>query len=68
MKVTINNAAIELNGSSHSLEMAISQSGVKDFKGLAIAVNNVVIPRTTWDAFNLKENDSVTIIRATQGG
>ncbi len=36
--------------------------------GIAIAVNNQVIPRSQWEAFLLAEGDKITIIRATQGG
>lgn len=68
MKVVMNDTPIDMNGSSANLEQAMSHSGLKDFKGIAVAVNNVVIPRTTWNAFTLKENDTITIIRATQGG
>lgn len=67
MKVIVNDTPIELNGST-MLEQAVLHSGVTDFKGLAVAVNNTVIPRTNWNAYNLNENDTITIIRATQGG
>jgi sulfur carrier protein len=36
--------------------------------GLAIAVNEVVIPRGEWDGYVLREGDRVFVIRATQGG
>jgi sulfur carrier protein len=68
MKVIINDTPIELNGSVSTLEQAILYSGVDDARGLAVAVNNTVIPHTTWKSFQLKENDTITIIHATQGG
>jgi sulfur carrier protein len=37
-------------------------------KGFAVAVNNAVVPRSTWADHLLYPNDKVTIIRATQGG
>lgn len=37
-------------------------------KGIAVAVNSQVIPRTTWSRQVLQLADKVTIIRATQGG
>ncbi|MBV7528575.1 sulfur carrier protein ThiS [Chitinophaga sp. sic0106] len=37
-------------------------------KGIAIAVNNQVIPKTSWDHQALSAADNITIIRATQGG
>lgn len=67
MKVIVNDTPIDLN-SSATLEQAISHSGVNDLRGLAVAVNNTVIPKTTWNNFLLNENDTITIIRAAQGG
>lgn len=64
----MNDTPIDLNGSSLSLEHVISHSGINDFKGLAVAVNDNVIPKITWSAYQVKENDTITIIRATQGG
>lgn len=37
-------------------------------KGVAIAVNSQVIPKTSWPEQILQTADKVTIIRATQGG
>lgn len=37
-------------------------------RGVAVAVNDAVVPRTEWAAHALREHDRVTIIRATQGG
>ena len=36
--------------------------------GIAVALNNAVIPKNQWDTTSLSENDKVTIITATQGG
>ncbi|NIG52543.1 sulfur carrier protein ThiS [Chitinophaga sp. Cy-1792] len=37
-------------------------------KGIAVAVNSQVIPRSDWEQQLLAAADNVTIIRATQGG
>ncbi|QJB34561.1 sulfur carrier protein ThiS [Chitinophaga oryzae] len=37
-------------------------------KGIAVAVNNQVVPRNSWDDQPLQPSDNITIIRATQGG
>jgi sulfur carrier protein len=39
-----------------------------DDKGIAIAVNFTVIQKSDWGKTKLKENDNITIIKATQGG
>lgn len=37
-------------------------------KGIAIALNNSVIPKINWHNQFLKQNDEILIIKATQGG
>ena len=37
-------------------------------EGIAIAVNQQVIKRSEWSEWELKPNDDVLIIKATQGG
>ncbi len=68
MKVRINDTALTLQDSIATLEQAMQHSGIDDLKGLAVAVNYTVVPRTNWDTFQLSENDTIIIIRATQGG
>ena len=36
--------------------------------GIAIAVNENVIPRGEWESYALKSQDKIFVIRATQGG
>ena len=36
--------------------------------GIAIAVNENVIPKNQWQTYKLNKNDKVLIIKATQGG
>ena len=36
--------------------------------GIALAVNEKVVPKKEWEKFELKENDKVLLIKATQGG
>lgn len=36
--------------------------------GIAVAVNNQIIPKYSWYEQRLNQNDSILIIKATQGG
>jgi sulfur carrier protein len=36
--------------------------------GIAVAINNTVIPKSAWDSHLLNETDDILIISATQGG
>lgn len=39
-----------------------------DVPGVAVAVNEAVVPRREWPAHRLREGDVVEIVRAVQGG
>lgn len=66
MKVFINQEEKNIN-ESHSLKLLLESLDVSSI-GIAIAVNQTVIPKDSWDKFTLKENDELLLIRATQGG
>ncbi len=66
MKLTLNNKPTEFQGSN--LNQLLLDVNLAETKGIAVAVNNKVIPRNEWNTHKLNENDSITIIRATQGG
>ena len=37
-------------------------------RGIAVAVNGAVVPRTDWASTQLRAGDSIEIVRARQGG
>ena len=37
-------------------------------EGVAFAENDIVVPRSQWDSFVIKENDNILIIKAARGG
>lgn len=37
-------------------------------RGIAVAVNQLVIPRTDWHSTSLRADDKIEIITAVQGG
>jgi len=64
---------IEVNGVSQHLDANqnlknLIDKTVSDTRGMAVAVNNMVIPQNLWDQTSLTENDKVLLIKATQGG
>ena len=42
--------------------------GLAERKGVAVAINDEVAPRSTWPARILAASDHVLVIQATQGG
>ena len=65
--VFVNNKSCTLEANS-SLNIPLEQNGITNQKGIAVAVNNAVVPKTEWQSKILNENDKITIIKATQGG
>ena len=37
-------------------------------KGIAVALNNKVVPRSEWTNCKINHNDKLLLIKATQGG
>lgn len=37
-------------------------------KGVAVAVNQTVIPQSAWSDTHLQDQDKILVIKATQGG
>lgn len=68
MELIINHIRKTFNELPENLEalLAMEASGKK--KGIAIALNNRIIPRSDWTTTILKDQDSILIITATQGG
>ncbi|MCT2408279.1 sulfur carrier protein ThiS [Chryseobacterium antibioticum] len=68
MELTINHTTKTFEVLPENLEelMAMEIPGKK--KGIAVAVNNRIIPLSAWTETLLKDKDLVLIITATQGG
>jgi sulfur carrier protein len=53
---------------SATLTTLLGQLGLADRPGVAVAVNQAVVPRADWQARALRDGDRVLVIHASQGG
>jgi sulfur carrier protein len=67
VEVTINQQTFQLSAEGGLAEV-LSLLRIGQADGIAIAVNEVVIPHGEWGGYVLQERDRVFVIRATQGG
>ncbi len=67
MQIHLNSEPKKVEDSS-TLEQIMQQFGFANKKGIAIALNEVVIPQKKWAETILNENDKLLIITAFQGG
>jgi len=67
MEVIINNE-IKILHEPCTVQDMLNQVVQDRQKGIVVAVNQTVIPKTEWANYFLKSNDEILIIKATQGG
>jgi sulfur carrier protein len=63
----VNNTPQE-SPTARTIAEALTELNLVSQRGMAVAVNDAVVPRPDWAHFALQTNDRITIIRATQGG
>lgn len=65
MKIRINDKETEIKAAS--LQQLAEELSLPE-KGIAAAVNNSMVPRTSWQQTVLHEGDNIVIIKAVCGG
>jgi sulfur carrier protein len=71
---SVQNASISVNGTREpltaaTLELLLAEKAVDtQQRGIAVALNGAVVPRTAWAQTRLRAGDAVEIVRARQGG
>ena len=65
MEVKINNQTKATNASS--LQELVSELSLPP-QGVAVAVNNEMIPKDNWATYQIKNGDDILIIQAACGG
>jgi sulfur carrier protein len=71
---TANAATIYVNdrprplGAVATVAALLHELGLVERKGVAVAVNSAVVPRSEWPGRALRAEDRVLVIQATQGG
>ena len=67
MDILINNQTHTITDNTSLQTIVNAQLGDKQ-KGVAVAVNDTVIPKLSWEHHIIQSNDHILIIKATQGG
>lgn len=67
MKVEINHKEVKVAEGCKCLSELLVTEGFTGI-GQAVAVNNKVVPKTEWQAYELADGMKITIIRAVCGG
>ncbi|WP_367772226.1 sulfur carrier protein ThiS [Flavobacterium sp. WC2421] len=68
MELKINNQTKQFAADSLTVQALLDLEIPEKQNGIAIAINNTVIPKSTWNSHSIQETDIILIISATQGG
>lgn len=67
MTIRVNEEARSIAAGATLLDL-LRDLALAERRGVAVAVNDVVVPRTEWSARALADADKVLVIQAAQGG
>ncbi len=66
MDIIVNGTPFTLPGHMNIMELILLKK--METGGIAVAINEVVIPRAEWKTTEISEGDNIIIITATAGG
>jgi len=67
MQITVNQKEYSLQESC-SVEQMLAAVLKTEARGIAVAINQNIVPKTNWRVHTLRHGDQVILIKATQGG
>ena len=68
MQVRLNDQEIQINHNQADLVSLMKEHSLYHDSGIAVAINNEILPKQSWIEYQIKDNDNILIITATQGG
>ena len=68
MELKINNQTKQFATNSLTVQALLDLEIPIKQNGIAVAINNTVIPKSNWNFHIIQETDNILIISATQGG
>jgi sulfur carrier protein len=66
--VTVNGDRQALPPSARLADLLRTLDVTPETKGVAVAVNDELVPRGQWESHRLKPRDRIELVRAVQGG
>ncbi len=67
MEVTVNQQSHTISETCSVEELVLNVLN-RQSKGLAVAVNQMIVPKSNWENQRLNSGDQIVVITATQGG
>jgi sulfur carrier protein len=68
MNVLLNGRTAELADGATVRDAVVATGAGADERGIAVALDGTVVPRSAWDTTTLHEDAQLEVLRATAGG
>lgn len=68
MKVIVNGVETDVKEDAVIADAVAAVRSDPSRRGIAVALNGSVVPRSSWDEISLSDSDSVEILTAVAGG
>jgi sulfur carrier protein len=68
MNIKLNGEALIIDDDVSLYDFVLQRSNNSEPKGVAVALNETIIPKSKWKDTVVNENDAVEIVHAVQGG
>ena len=70
MRLSVNGGPLEVpeGPEGPTIRDVLAAAGMADQRGLAVAVDGEVVPRSEWGYSTVAEGQQVEVVRAVQGG
>lgn len=68
MNIRLNDKEVNISNSDTDLVSIMKAQNLYHDSGIAVAVNNEILPKQSWEIYHVRDNDNILIITATQGG
>jgi sulfur carrier protein len=68
MTISFDERNIKIKEEIGNIEFLCKYLKIDKESGIAISINDLIIPRSKWNLVKIEPADKITIIKATQGG
>jgi sulfur carrier protein len=68
MQISVNGKNKNFESGHLCLEQVLHSENIFNSEGIAVAVNENIIPNKEWKNYQIENNDKIIIIKAVQGG
>lgn len=68
MNIRLNDQELQISDTDNQLIPLLKENDLFHSSGIAIAINDEIVPKDTWQDYQIKEQDNILVITATAGG